>query len=103
MIATRIPMMIITGPIGAGKTSVASEVSALLERAAVPHAFMEIDSLRSCYPRPPHDPFNNLLAMRNLTAIWANCREAGAERLIVADVVESRRNLDPYRMAVAGA
>jgi hypothetical protein len=41
--------------------------------------------------------------MRNLAAVWANFRIAGATRLIVADVVESRNHLDRYGVAVPGA
>lgn len=98
-----VPVMLVTGPVGVGKTAVAGEVSALLERAGVPHAFVDVDSLRWCYPSPPGDRFRTALAMRNLAAVWANFRAAGAERLVLADVVESRDELDRYRAAVPGA
>lgn len=98
-----VPVMIITGPVGVGKTTVAAEVSALLDRAAIAHAFVDVDSLRWCYLPPPRDPFNVTIAMRNLTAVWANFRAAGAERLVLADVVESRDELARYRAAVPGA
>lgn len=41
--------------------------------------------------------------MRNLAAIWKNFREEGAERLVAADVIESRDELERYRQAVPGA
>ncbi len=43
------------------------------------------------------------LAMKNLAAVWINFQGAGAERLILADVVESRDDLERYRAAVPGA
>lgn len=41
--------------------------------------------------------------MQNLAAVWANFQAAGAERLVLARVVESRDELDRYRAAVPGA
>ncbi len=101
--AMLVPVMLITGPVGVGKTTVAGEVSALLERAGVPHAFVDVDSLRWSYPSPPGDRFRRRLAMRNLAAVWANFRAEGAERLVLTDVVESRDELESYRAAVPGA
>jgi adenylylsulfate kinase len=98
-----IPVLVITGPVGVGKTTVASGVSELLEAAEVPHAMVDIDALRWSYPSPPDDRFRAGLAMKNLAAVWPNFREAGARCLILADVVESRAELDQYRQAVPGA
>ena len=98
-----IPVLLITGPVGVGKTTVALEVSTLLEGAAVPHACVDMDSLRWCYPSPPHDPFRTALGLQNLAAVWANCRAAGAERLVLASVIESRDELAGYHAAVPGA
>ncbi len=103
MASESIPVLLVTGPVGVGKTTVGSEISALLNRAGEPHAFVDMDSLRWCHPSPPHDPFNIALAMRNLAAVWANFRAAGAGRLILADVLESRDDLAGYRAAVPGA
>ncbi|HEU5368609.1 MAG TPA: nucleoside-triphosphatase [Ktedonobacterales bacterium] len=87
---TRIPVLLVTGPPGVGKTTVAAEVSELLDQTGIAHAFVDVDSLRWCYPRPAHDRFRIQLAMKNLAAIWANFQAAGATCLILADVVESR-------------
>jgi adenylylsulfate kinase len=95
--------MIITGPVGAGKTTVALEVSELLEQAEVAHACVDLDALRYCYPRRPGDRFSTRLAMKNLAAIWVNFQECGAASLVVADVIETRSGLDRYRAAIPGA
>ncbi len=100
---TTVPTLLITGPSGVGKTTVASEVSELLDQAGVAHAFVDIDALRWCYPRPAHDRFRVQLAMKNLAAVWANFQEAGAACLVLADVLESRDDLAHYRAAVPGA
>lgn len=99
----RVPIMIITGPVGVGKTTVALEVSELLEQARVAHACIDLDALRWCYPRCPDDRFSTKLAMKNLAAIWPNFQDYGATRLIVADVIETRSGLDRYHSAIPGA
>ncbi|HVB20420.1 MAG TPA: AAA family ATPase [Ktedonobacteraceae bacterium] len=98
-----IPVMLITGPVGAGKTTVASIVSELLESVQIAHAFVDIDSLRWSYPSPAHDRFRTELAMKNLAAIWPNFQAAGATHLVLADVLESREDLVQYSRAVPGA
>lgn len=98
-----VPLLLITGPVGAGKTTVAGEVSALLEQTGVPHAFVDLDHLRWAYPRLLADRFNVALGLRNLAAVWANYRAAGATHLILADVLERREALAGYAAAVPGA
>jgi len=99
----RVPVLVVTGPPGVGKTTVAAEVSEQLDEAGVAHAFVDVDSLRWCYPRPAHDRFRIGLAMQNLAAVWVNFQAAGATSLILADGVESREQLARYQAAVPGA
>lgn len=98
-----VPVLLITGPVGVGKTSVGAEVSELLGRAAIPHAFVDMDHLRWCPPAPPADRFNVALGLRNLAAVWANYRAVGARRLVIADVLEAREALASFEAAVPGA
>lgn len=98
-----IPMLVITGPVGAGKTVVAGALSDLLSEAGIAHAVVDQDWLRSSFPRPADDPFHMALGMRNLAAIWLNFRAAGAERLILADVVETPAQRADYLAAVPDA
>ena len=99
----RIPVMIITGPVGVGKTTIAGDISALLADAGIPHACVDVDALRDAWPAPPGDRINTALGLRNLAAIWRNFQAAGAERVVLADVVERRGDLDGYRAAIPGA
>jgi adenylylsulfate kinase len=98
-----IPVLVITGPVGVGKTTVAGAISEILSEKDVAHAVVDLDWLRWCYPTPSHDPFHTALGLRNLTAVWANYRAAGAERLVLVDIVETRAMLAEYRAAVPGA
>ena len=98
-----IPVLVITGPPGVGKTVVAAAMSDLLDGAGVPHAMVDADQLRWSYPAPEHDRFRVGLGLRNLAAVWANYQSEGAGRLILADVVENRSDVDGYRAAIPGA
>lgn len=100
---TSVPVLIITGPVGAGKTTVALMVAELLEQAGIAHACVDLDALRWHYPSLPEDPFSARLATRNLAAIWRNFQEYGATRLVVADVIETRDGLERYKSALPGA
>jgi hypothetical protein len=98
-----VPVLVITGPVGVGKTSVAGEVSERLSRAGVAHAWVDADVLRRYYPRPPTDPRGEQVGLRNLAALWANFRAAGAARLVLADVVESPADVARVGDAIPGA
>jgi adenylylsulfate kinase-like enzyme len=82
--------LLITGTVGAGKTSVADAAGDLLAGAGVPNAVIDLDWLRRAWPAPPGDPFNGALTLRNLRAVAANFLDAGAERLVIAGVLEDR-------------
>lgn len=98
-----IPVLVITGPVGVGKTSVAVAMSELLTSATLAHAFIDLDWLRWCSPSPADDPFYIELGLANLAVVWANYHAAGAQRLILADIVESRALLAQYQVAIPAA
>lgn len=99
-----VPVLLITGPVGVGKSSVLGEMEDLLQAAGMRFAAVELDALSYCHPPAPDDDrFRTDLTFRNLAAIWRNFRAAGAERLILARVLESRDELARYRKAVPGA
>ena len=89
--AARREALLLTGTVGVGKTSVAEAVGDLLREAEVPNAVVDVDWLRAAWPPPPGDPFNQAVALRNLAAVGANYLDAGAARLVLAGVVETRR------------
>ncbi len=69
MLATSSPSpsaLLITGSVGAGKTSVAELVGELLAEADVPHAVIDLDWLSNTWPSPPGDRFNLAMVLRNL-------------------------------------
>ncbi|WP_336205346.1 adenylyl-sulfate kinase [Nonomuraea sp. LPB2021202275-12-8] len=82
--------LLITGTVGAGKTSTADAVGDLLADAGIPHAVLDLDWLRRSWPCPPGDPFNSAMTLRNLRDVARNFLDGGAARLVLAGVIESR-------------
>jgi hypothetical protein len=99
----RVPVLVITGPVGVGKTTVAEEASGLLSDAQVRHALVDLARIGVCWPAPRDDPWNERLAHRNLACMWSNFRAAGAQRLLLCRVLEARRLLRHVVQAVPGA
>ncbi len=78
-----VTVLVISGPAGVGKTSVAFEVSLHLQAAQIKHAVIDTDELDHEYPTPPDLP---TLTERNLAAIWQSFAERGTRRLILTGV-----------------
>jgi Ni2+-binding GTPase involved in maturation of urease and hydrogenase len=60
-----LPVLLITGPVGVGKTAVAFETMELLEARDVSHAFFDIDGLTYFHPKPRDDCFGEPFAIRS--------------------------------------
>ena len=98
-----VPVLLITGPVGVGKSTVAAEAARLLREADIPHALVDLAWIEQCWPVPADDPWNERLTHRNLACMWANFRQAGADRLILVRVLEDRSLLRRVAGAVPGA
>lgn len=95
------PVAIITGTIGAGKSTVAALASEILHDRGIRHGLIEVDWLEGVYPAPdPSDPYSTAFAMKNLRAIWGNFLEAGITRAIVTMTLENQRELDDLLAAM---
>ncbi|MDQ2847136.1 MAG: hypothetical protein M3Y77_12470 [Actinomycetota bacterium] len=83
-------VLVITGPVGSGKSSVLEAASKLLQQNNFPHAAVDMDYLRVGFPRPQDDPFGARAGWRNLGLLWPDLLADGARCLLLADVVEDR-------------
>jgi hypothetical protein len=100
-----VPVLLITGPAGVGKTSVAAAASALLTAAGVRHAFLD-DGASVDAEGGPGSGAGSLCfepAPRDLASLWPGLRTAGATRLLLVDSAASRPQLARYRLAIPGA
>ncbi|MBE3590695.1 MAG: GrpB family protein [Firmicutes bacterium] len=100
---SRVPVLLVTGPVGAGKTTVADAVSDLLREAGTAHACIDFDALTEVSPPSPGDRFGLALGLANLAAVWRTFRSCGARCLVLATVVEERSEVEGFRQAVPGA
>jgi chloramphenicol 3-O-phosphotransferase len=92
--------VILTGTVGAGKTTTMHAVGALLAERGIPQALVDLDAVRLLHPAGPADPFQQELALRNLGDLSRNYREAGARVVVVAAVVEHAGDLPRYADAL---
>lgn len=88
--------MILTGPVGAGKTTTMWTLGELLTAADVPHAVLDVDQVRTFHPTPPDDRFGSRLGRRNTATVTANYLAEGARILVLADVIEHAGDRDDY-------
>jgi predicted kinase len=101
--SARVPVLLITGPVGVGKSTVAGEAVRQLRDADVSHAYVDLAQIGACWPAPADDPWQERLLHRNLACMWSNFREAGARRLLLSRVLEARSLLRHIETAVPGA
>src|ERR1700730_7905250 len=97
---SRVNVLVISGSMGAGKTTVLGEASDILTLSGIAHAAVDLDALGMV--SLPGGALNDL-AFRNLAAVWENYASAGVRRLLIACAVESRAELDQIRAAVPGS
>ena len=99
-----LPVLLITGPVGVGKTAVAFETMELLEERDVSHAFFDVDGLTYFHPKPSDDLFGERFAIEALGMLVPRLREEqGIARLILARVLWERESLRRYRQAIPDA
>src|SRR5713226_6868837 len=85
-------LLIITGSMGSGKTSVLSEASDILAIRNILHASIDLDALGTAYL--PSAAQDKQLMYRNLQAVWENYTRVGLRRLLLARAIEDRAELE---------
>ena len=98
-----VPVLLVTGPVGVGKTVVTGEATRLLSDAGIPHAMADLAVIGACWPPPADDRWNEELIHANLACMWENFRRTGARRLLLCRVLEARSLLGRVAEAVPGA
>jgi adenylylsulfate kinase len=101
VVENKIPLLAISGSVGVGKTAVLIEIHDILEKRQVPHACVERDALG--YSWPPQGRFNERIIELNLSCVATTFLAAGAERLVIAGVIETPHDLLVYRRCIPNA
>lgn len=92
--------IIITGPVGAGKTTTMHAMTWLLQRHDLPHAGIDIDALRWFHPTPPGDRFGGRVGLRHLAYMAKSYVELDIPTLVLADVIESAEDVRRHQRAM---
>ncbi|MHC4729885.1 MAG: hypothetical protein ACYS6Z_04735 [Planctomycetota bacterium] len=95
-------VLILTGPCGVGKTSVAFECMEILERTDLSAAMVDAE-LAYFHPKPADDPHGYAVAEAGLRALWRVYAAQGIARLLLPRVVEDEEQLLIVERAVPGA
>src|SRR5687768_2497763 len=98
--SSHLKVLIISGSMGSGKTTVLGEASDLLTMANVCHAAIDMDCLGLGHlPAGASDD----LTARNLAAVWNNYAAAGLGRLLVGEALDSAVKRQAIQQAIPGA
>jgi adenylylsulfate kinase-like enzyme len=92
--------VLITGVYGAGKSTVAAEISYLLEQRCQPYALLDLDFLGWGVNSFDGHTAGNPFMLRNLAAVVSNYREGGISVFVLAYFVSSHDELRGIREAV---
>lgn len=96
-------VIVITGPVGAGKSTSMHALAEILAQRGESVAMIDLDSLRAMWPADPDDPFHAQLGLTNLSTIWPHFADRGARWLLLTDAVEHSDQRADYEHAVPGA
>jgi ribose 1,5-bisphosphokinase PhnN len=91
-------VIVISGTMGAGKTTVLGEASDVLAERHVLHAAIDLDGVTAV--GLPDDHTRDLTG-QNLSAVFANLMNRGIRHVMVAAAVESREDLQDLRRALS--
>lgn len=97
-----VPVLFVTGPIGAGKTAVLHEADSLLVEADGCHATVELEEIARCWSEAIESR-RAAFVYQNLAALWSNFSAVGASRLLLSGLVERRSDIEHVSRAIPGA
>lgn len=88
-------LLIITGTMGAGKTTVLGEASDILALRHIAHAAIDLDAIGLAHL--PSAAGSDAVLYRNLQCVWKNYASLGVRRLLLARAMENPAELELCR------
>lgn len=97
-----ISVLLLTGPIASGKTTIAAEIGEIFPPA---RAIVCIDLDQLGWAFIPNAPDDKILRLRtdNLAAIWPNLRSAGFEHVVISGAISTADEIRSIRDAIGGS
>jgi hypothetical protein len=89
--------VLITGVYGSGKSSVAEEMTAVLEEHDAPYALLDLDFLAWFDTGSEGGPTEHLMMLRNLAALVSNYLDVGIRFFVLAKALRDRAELEDLR------
>ena len=77
-----VPLLLLTGTVRVGKSTVAAAINDELAERQIPNAAVDLDAL--VWQWPPDSPWNHRLMLDNLGAIWPNFVARRVTHLVLA-------------------
>lgn len=96
-------VLLLTGPVGVGKTTTLHEIEALLGARGIPNAIVDLDWLAWASPDPASGTSVHDILLANAAAVWATFHRAGIAHLAVARALHDAAEIAALRAAFAGA
>jgi hypothetical protein len=84
-------LLIMTGTMGSGKTTILAEASDILAQREIPHASIDMDALGGACRAP--GAHSDTIMLRNLRCVSENYAAAGLPRFLLARAIESTAQL----------
>jgi hypothetical protein len=85
-------LLVITGSMGAGKTSILAEASDVLALRHIPHAAIDVDSLGLAFLPPTANADHAMYT--NLQSVCKNYAALGVQKFLLARAIEDRAQLE---------
>lgn len=98
-----ISVLLLTGGVASGKTTIAAEISEVLAGAGRSIITVDLDHLGWGFLPGSPDERIGKLRTDNLAAIWPNLREAGFDHVVVTGVIATEEALHPIREIVGSS
>lgn len=95
-----VKVLVISGSMGSGKTTVLGEASDILTASNIAHVALDLDVLGIAHLP---DGAGDDLMMQNLALVWTNYARAGARSILIAEPIENVLTLGRLREAIPRA
>jgi hypothetical protein len=97
-----IPVLVVTGPMGVGKTAVLHAADAILVAREAHHATVELEEIARCWTAGVATS-RVAFVHQNLATLWSDFARAGATRLLLSALIERRQDVERISEAIPAA